>query len=369
MKDRVLRAAVIGTGQIAVQHLQALAASPHATVAAVCDLSPAMAELASERFGVPAFFTDHERLLKEVRPDVVHVTTPPASHFPLAKAALEAGCHVLLEKPATLQFAQLEDLQRIADESDRVLIEDHNYLFNKSIQRIGAAIEAGELGEIVRVDVSIDLGIYGEGSLFADRNAPHPLLKLPGGVVFDFLTHMAYFVYAFLGPHERVAAMWTLQQGGDHPVPLDTLSATVETSCGTARLAFSGVAQPDRFEVCVHGTKGRLSSNLFETGVTRSRVFQSMRPLTPVRNGVSTAIGGMAEGLGGLRRKLAGGAGAYEGLWTLICRMYESLAEEGDPPVASSQVREVNRLVHDLLATVPVHGREALDVSGDAQVA
>ena len=123
----MIKAALIGTGQIARQHLSCLSELPEVEVVGVCDLSPALAESTAERFGIPAWYTDHRRLLDEVRPDVVHVTTPPTSHFPLAMAALDAGAHVIVEKPATVTRAELETLIGHASERGRVLVEDYNY--------------------------------------------------------------------------------------------------------------------------------------------------------------------------------------------------------------------------------------------------
>ena len=107
-----MRTALIGAGQIARQHLACLRQLPGVEVAAVCDRSPAVAECAAERYGIAAWYTDHERMLGEVRPDVVHVTTPLTSHFRLAMDALDAGAHVIVEKPATATFAELEDSSR-----------------------------------------------------------------------------------------------------------------------------------------------------------------------------------------------------------------------------------------------------------------
>src|SRR2546423_15435705 len=101
---------IIGTGHIARQHLACLRELPGVRIAAVCDLSRAMAESAAERFGVPAWFTDSRRMLEEVKPDVVHVTTPPTSHFRLASDALDAGAHVLVEKPITVTFGEAQAL-------------------------------------------------------------------------------------------------------------------------------------------------------------------------------------------------------------------------------------------------------------------
>src|SRR5260370_766805 len=102
-----MRAAVIGAGQIARQHLACLQGLPGVDVAAVCDREPSVAECAAERYGIPSWFTDHRRMLRDVRPDVVHVTTPPTSHHRLAMDALDAGAHVIVEKPATTTFEAL----------------------------------------------------------------------------------------------------------------------------------------------------------------------------------------------------------------------------------------------------------------------
>ena len=121
-----MKVALIGAGQIARQHLACLKALPGIELAAACDLSPAAAEAAAERYGVSAWFTDHRAMLEKVRPAVVHVTTPPTSHFKLATDAFAAGAHVIVEKPATSTFEELETLVRHAKGAGRHLIEDYN---------------------------------------------------------------------------------------------------------------------------------------------------------------------------------------------------------------------------------------------------
>src|SRR5438067_1801103 len=124
MEGREVKVGIIGTGHIARQHLACLRELPGVQVAAVCDLSRAMAESAAERFGVPRWFTDSRAMLEQTKPDVVHVTTPPTSHYRLASDALAAGAHVLVEKPITVTFGEVESLVRQARDARRVLIED-----------------------------------------------------------------------------------------------------------------------------------------------------------------------------------------------------------------------------------------------------
>ncbi len=160
-----MRAALIGAGQIARQHLACLATLPNVEIAGICDLSAATAEAAAERYGVGAWFTDHRAMLDKVRPDIVHITTPPTSHFRLAQDAIGGNAHVIVEKPATSTLDELEKLETQARQSGRHLIEDYNYVFNRAPQRILELIDAGKFGKVTHVEVLICLDIFGPGGL------------------------------------------------------------------------------------------------------------------------------------------------------------------------------------------------------------
>src|SRR5690349_18375596 len=203
-----MKAALIGAGQIARQHLACLGTLPGVELAAICDLSPATAEAAAERYGVRAWFSDHRALLEKVRPDVIHVTTPPTSHFRLAMDAFDAGAHVIVEKPATPSFEELQSLARRAREAGRHLIEDYNYVFNRAPQEILRRIKSGQFGAVIHVEVLICLDILGPSG-FADPNSPHPALTLNGGAIADFLPHLASLAHRFVGPHRTAHTVWT----------------------------------------------------------------------------------------------------------------------------------------------------------------
>src|SRR5215207_1957128 len=100
-----LRVAIVGCGQIADAHLQEVKKIRTAEVVATCDQYPELAFQAAERFGVPEVHNDVGRMLEQVRPDVVHITTPPHTHAPLARQAISAGAHVYVEKPFTVNTA------------------------------------------------------------------------------------------------------------------------------------------------------------------------------------------------------------------------------------------------------------------------
>jgi predicted dehydrogenase len=342
-----MKAFLIGAGHIARQHLACLRELHGVEVAGVCDLSRAAAEAAAERFGVPAWFTDHRALLDAARPDVVHITTPAPSHFRLALAALETGAHVVLEKPATETLGELETLLGRALAEDRTLVEDYNYLFNKSTLEIAALVESGSFGAVTHVEVELCLDILGPGSPFADPNAPHPCLRMAGGAIADFLTHLASLAHRFVGPHRSVRTLWS-KWYPDSPLPSDEFRALVDAERGTALLSFSANTQPDGFWLRVHGERMQATANLFESRLTIDRVRGGPKPLVSLRNGLGEARDVRRDAYASLWRKLSGGPGAYEGLWELLARTYQALGSRGKPPVSTRQITEVNRLVADL---------------------
>lgn len=340
-----MRVALIGAGQIARQHLSCLKTLPGVQLAGVCDLSPAVAESIAERYDVAAWFTDHAAMLRDVKPDVVHVTTPPTSHFSLTMDALRSGAHVLVEKPATATLAELEQLVRYARERQLVLTEDYNYVFNHATREIARWVETGMLGPVVHVEVMMALNLFGPGG-FADPNARHPALALAGGALADFLPHLASLAHRFIGAHRRAHALWTKRRPSI--LPYDEMHAVVEGEQGTATLGFSSTAQPDAFWLRVFGERAQASTNLFETRLTLERLRDGPKPLQPLLNGLEEGRAVRRAAIGTLMRKFKTGPGTYDGMWHLITGTYDAFARATTLPVPIEHVLEVNRLVEAL---------------------
>ena len=340
-----MRAALIGAGQIARQHLSCLKTLPGVQIVGVCDLSPAVAESIAERYGVPTWFTDHTVMLRDAKPDVVHVTTPPTSHFRLAMDALESGAHVLVEKPATATFAELEQLLQVAGERKLMLSEDHNYVFNTATREIGHWVETGALGPVVHVEVMMSLNLFGPGG-FADPNTRHPALTLAGGALADFLPHLASLAYRFIGPHRQAHSIWTKRRPSI--LPYDEFHGVVEGEGGTATLGFSATAQPDAFWLRVYGERAQATTNLFETRLTFERLRDGMKPLQPLKNGLEEGKTVRRAALNTFLRKFKPGPATYDGMWHLLAGTYQALAQGTRLPVPVEDVLAVNRMVEAL---------------------
>src|SRR5262249_5359385 len=257
----------------------------------------------------------------------------------------EAGAHVIVEKPIGAAWTEVDTLARRASELGRTLVEDYNYLFNQGPREIVRRIESGEFGAVLHVDVMICLDILGPGG-FADPHAPHPTLKLAGGAIADFLPHLASLAHLFVGAHRQAQAVWSKRQPSI--LPYDEFRGLVECERGTAALAFSSSAQPDAFWLRVYGQRMQATANLFEKRVTFARVRSGPKPLQPLLNGIEEGTAVCGAAVGTLMRKFRGGPGAYEGLFELLGRTYQSLAQGLAPPVTTQQVIEVNRIAEAL---------------------
>ncbi|TWT87529.1 putative oxidoreductase YcjS [Pseudobythopirellula maris] len=341
-----MRAVVIGAGLIAKQHLAALQKCRNVEVVGVCDLSPAKAEAASERFGVSGWFTDHREMLAQTRPDVAHVTTPARTHCRIGTDCLRSGANVLIEKPIATDETELEQILDEAEEAGRWVIEDYNYLFNDDVQAMRRLAASGRMGELRRVEVRLHLGVFGPGSPYLDADAPHPATGEPLGAVSDFITHMAYLAHAFAG--RGVADGVSCRRRNDSSPSIDSLVATIDGEACVATLAFDAYAQPDEFRLRVHGSRLVVDANLFEKGLTVTECGESPNPLSPIRGSLSRGAQEVRNAGRSLSRKLSGGPGAYEGLWRLIAGAYESLEAGKAPPISPSHIRSVNRLVAEL---------------------
>jgi predicted dehydrogenase len=168
--------AIIGAGYWGPNLVRSSLATPELRLEWLCDLDfqRAQAVLGSSSTIKPT--SSYEEVLADPEVAAVAIATPAASHFDLVRAALEAGKHVLVEKPLTASAAEGQKLADLALRSGRVLMCDHTYCYTPAVQRIRQLIRGGEIGEIQFVDsVRINLGLVQPDVDVLWDLAPHDL--------------------------------------------------------------------------------------------------------------------------------------------------------------------------------------------------
>lgn len=260
------RVAVVGCGQIADAHV-AQARRAGARVEAVCDTDPHVAEQAAARHGVPAWYDDLSRLLAAQRPDIVHVTTPPASHLAIARKALEAGAHVYVEKPFAVDAAEADALAALAAERGLLVCVGHNLIFDPVMRRLHALLAAGALGEVVHAEAMMAYDLAGPFGAQLMSDAGHWVHRLPGGLAQNNLSHPLSLVLPLLGPGEpEVEGFgWRLrpERFGDARDRFhDEVRVLLRGARATGSVQFSCRARPVQLALTVHGTRAAATVSL-----------------------------------------------------------------------------------------------------------
>jgi predicted dehydrogenase len=142
-----IRVGVIGLG-MGRHHIAAYQSHPQARVVAIADLDEDRLRQIGDQYDVAARYASAEEMLAQEALDVVSVATPNATHEPLTIAALEAGCHVLCEKPMAMNADEARAMLAAAGKAGKRLMINFSYRFTEQSQALKDRVDAGELGEI-----------------------------------------------------------------------------------------------------------------------------------------------------------------------------------------------------------------------------
>jgi predicted dehydrogenase len=167
---------VIGCGYWGPNLLRNFAENESAELRWICDGDPSRLAAMGRRYPAAQTTTDYRQLLADPKLDSIAVVTPVATHFEIAQAALEAGKHVLVEKPLTATVREAEELNNIAERTQRTLMVDHTFVYTGAVRKMKEIVASGELGELLYFDsVRINLGLFQQDINVLWDLAPHDL--------------------------------------------------------------------------------------------------------------------------------------------------------------------------------------------------
>src|SRR3989475_972777 len=219
----------------------------------------------SDLFPVKRYYSDLTELLSDARPDVVHITTPPESHFDIARFCLEQGCHVYVEKPFTLHGEEHQGLVALANEKGRKLTVGHDDQFSHVAIRMRTLVQGGYLGEVqVHMEsyYCYDLGEPGYArELLSDKQ--HWVRRLPGRLLHNIISHGIARIAEFLGSESPQVIAYgfvsPLLKRMDEREIIDELRVIIcEEERTTAYFTFSSQMRPSLHQFRVYGPKNGL---------------------------------------------------------------------------------------------------------------
>jgi predicted dehydrogenase len=264
--ESMLKVAIVGCGKIADAHVAQIQRIKDCKIVAVCDREPLMARQLCDRFPIQHSFTDLTELLRTLRPDVVHVTTPPEGHFELARLCLEYGANVYVEKPFVVYAHQAQKLIDIAESKGLKLTAGHNYQFNPAARRMRELVRSGYLGgNAVHIESYYGYNLADPSyarALLGDKQ--HWVRRLPGKLLQNIISHGIAQIAEFLTTdNPQVIAFGfvspVLKSIGETEI-VDELRVIIsEEERTTAYFTFSSQMKPSIHELRVYGPKNGLA--------------------------------------------------------------------------------------------------------------
>jgi len=205
--NKKLRIAFIGAGGIAGAHMSYLAKFDDVEIVALSDVNEAGMAKHAKAYNVAQTFTDYREMLKKVSPDAVSVCTPNGMHAPATIAALNAGAHVLVEKPMAMNAKEAQAMCDAAKKNKKKLVIGFQYRFGSNATYLKSAVDAGQFGNIM----------YGRCQALRRRGIPNWGVfgrkdLQGGGPMIDIGVHILEVTHYVMGSPRPIAAFgntWT----------------------------------------------------------------------------------------------------------------------------------------------------------------
>jgi predicted dehydrogenase len=359
----MLKVAIIGCGKIADSHAAQLQRIKGCEIVAVCDREELMARQLFERFRIGRYFCDVGEMLAVTRPDVVHITTPPQSHFELGRKCLLQGCHLYMEKPFTLHAKEAVELIDLAQKKHLKVTVGHDDQFSHVALRLREVMRSGFLGgEPVHMEshYCYDLTDPGYAKAFL-ANKEHWARKLPGKLLQNIISHgLARIAEFFPDDAPRVIARGfispRLRSMGEHEI-VDELRVLIYSEQGhTAYFTFSSQMRPSLHQFRIYGPKGGLildedHQTLLKCSAQRYKSYAE-RFIPPL----IYAGQHLANLAGNARKFLMNDFHMKAGMKFLIESFYQSIVEGRPLPISYREILLTSRIMDGIFEQISATG-------------
>lgn len=355
----MIKVAIIGCGKISDQHAEQIQRIPGCEIVSICDREELLAKQMQERFNIKKYYCDVQELMEHSKPDVVHITTPPQSHFELGKFFLESGCHVYMEKPFTLNTREAVKLIEIAMKNKVKMTVGHNAQFTHAAREMRALVKEGFLGgPPVHMDCyyCYNLGdpSYAK-ALLGDKD--HWVRRLPGKLLQNIISHGISKIAEHLDddcPKVTTIGFTSsiVKSIGEEDI-IDELRVIIrDKNDRTAYFTFSTKMQPVLHQLRLYGPENSLivdddTQTLIKIYGKRHKSYleQFYPPLVLAKQYISGSKNNIIKFLG---RNFHSNAG----MKYLIEQFYESINNNKELPIPYNQILLTSKIMDDIFISI-----------------
>ncbi len=352
----MIKVGIIGCGKIADMHAASLKRISGCRIVGVCDREKLMAKQLAERFNNPDYFDDAATMLETVRPDVVHITTPPHSHLTLGMLCLDAGCHIYVEKPFTMNTGEVEKLLDYSKEKKLKVTVGHNLQFSHEAVRMRQLVKDGFLGSApVHMEsyYCYNLDKNYAQALFGDQE--HWIRKLPGKLLHNIISHGVSRITEFL-PGENptvIAHGFTspfLQDIGETEI-VDELRVIINDNDGvTAYFTFSTQMSPKLNQFRVYGKQNGLVVDHFHRSLVKLKKINMKSYLNYFVSPILFGLGHIVNTGHNIKQFLKRNFHDDSGMKFLMEAFYRSIAEDTEPPITYREIYLTSKIMDEIFA-------------------
>ncbi|MFC1980193.1 Gfo/Idh/MocA family protein, partial [Chloroflexota bacterium] len=342
-----LKVALVGCGLIGQwHHIPALLKIRDAKLVAICDKNEDLVKVAARAFNISRYYTDFSEMLGREKLDMVDICIPPQTHSAFSIQAMEAGCHVLVEKPVALSLKEADEMASAAKQNNVKLCTVHNKLFEPVMMKAHAMVSTGSIGDVVGIDIQV-LHSQGKADLIL-MNREHWCHSLPAGIFTQTLPHPIYLATAFLGQLEPIGT-YTGRSCSYNWVAADEIRIVMKARKGMGTISYSCNSAQSKTIIDIHGTKKHLRIDLLNSVITKYGGGTETRHSRALENiGQSFSI--LARTISTMLSIISGRF--HNGHHTLIQRFIESIQNNTEPPITIEETREVAKVLDEITAQI-----------------
>ena len=347
-----MKIGIIGCGLNSAYHINFAKQYGGARIVGLVDVNQERAREVAADWGIKRVFSKIADLVNHAKPDVVHIVTPPHTHFRLAQEVFDLDCNLLIEKPVALNYEEAEKLFEAARVKGVKVCAMHNHFFDPCMLKARQFVDEGKVGRIINVE-----SYYGINTrIDAFRKYPAPnvlpwLYSLPGGVYQDFIAHPLYVMLPFIGDVEKIQVQE--YSFGELPQQMsDELRILIRGKNAPGVMTFSFAAKPHQHFVKIYGTKMVVHIN-FDTMTTTYHATSGLpKAVQKVTYNLGESLQLFSATTSNVFNFLTKKLKPYQGMKTLIHRYYDAIKEGYNAPVSPEEALSVVKTADGILKQV-----------------
>ncbi|MDR3233235.1 MAG: NAD-dependent epimerase/dehydratase family protein [Planctomycetaceae bacterium] len=330
--------ALVGAGQIAEFHLRGIKRFTNAAVVGIADLNFDGAKALAKRHKIAenSVYGTLSELLEKKKPDIVHICTPPSAHLSNALESLAAGCHIYVEKPLSVAYADCDKIEEAAKKAGKLVCAGHSMLRDPFIEKALRMVKAGKIGKVLAVDHfrSQEFPPY-EGGQLPER------CRTGGFPFWDVGVHSLYLMVELLG-EIRSEKTLTGQPGENNNPRIKDWYSMLQCERGVAHVYLTWNQKPLQNILHIHGTHGTIRADIFGMNVT-CRPKRNRMPGIAERlfNAMNEGRSTMCQIFGSACKIAANNLLQNHGIQVLIGDFYNAVENREPPPVSIADAKNV----------------------------